>query len=158
MIRRPPRSTQGVSSAASDVYKRQGETEEDGTLPEASQQVYQNYPLTSACVPQHNDAPDNEVDWCTHCYAYLKHVGPDNQTCVCACARERARACMCAQAHACARARTRTLARARARARAQFTLAHAHAHKPAHACMRHARSHTRAHAAHGMAEESFPAR
>ena len=24
MIRRPPRSTQGVSSAASDVYKRQG--------------------------------------------------------------------------------------------------------------------------------------
>eukprot|EP00831_Metopus_contortus_P030245 TRINITY_DN24826_c0_g1_i2.p1 TRINITY_DN24826_c0_g1~~TRINITY_DN24826_c0_g1_i2.p1 ORF type:complete len:120 (+),score=12.51 TRINITY_DN24826_c0_g1_i2:134-493(+) len=25
MIRRPPRSTQGVSSAASDVYKRQGE-------------------------------------------------------------------------------------------------------------------------------------
>ena len=26
MIRRPPRSTQGVSSAASDVYKRQGET------------------------------------------------------------------------------------------------------------------------------------
>eukprot|EP00831_Metopus_contortus_P052463 TRINITY_DN44042_c0_g1_i1.p1 TRINITY_DN44042_c0_g1~~TRINITY_DN44042_c0_g1_i1.p1 ORF type:complete len:206 (+),score=22.13 TRINITY_DN44042_c0_g1_i1:65-682(+) len=26
MIRRPPRSTQGVSSAASDVYKRQGQT------------------------------------------------------------------------------------------------------------------------------------
>ena len=26
MIRRPPRSTQGVSSAASDVYKRQGRT------------------------------------------------------------------------------------------------------------------------------------
>ena len=27
MIRRPPRSTQGVSSAASDVYKRQGQDE-----------------------------------------------------------------------------------------------------------------------------------
>ena len=35
MIRRPPRSTQGVSSAASDVYKRQIADEpryEDGTL------------------------------------------------------------------------------------------------------------------------------
>ena len=29
MIRRPPRSTQGVSSAASDVYKRQGEENAD---------------------------------------------------------------------------------------------------------------------------------
>ena len=31
MIRRPPRSTQGVSSAASDVYKRQRETRETRT-------------------------------------------------------------------------------------------------------------------------------
>ncbi len=30
MIRRPPRSTQGVSSAASDVYKRQGPAGADG--------------------------------------------------------------------------------------------------------------------------------
>ena len=30
MIRRPPRSTQGVSSAASDVYKRQGYRFKDG--------------------------------------------------------------------------------------------------------------------------------
>ena len=29
MIRRPPRSTQGVSSAASDVYKRQEEEEKE---------------------------------------------------------------------------------------------------------------------------------
>eukprot|EP00831_Metopus_contortus_P066204 TRINITY_DN59075_c0_g1_i2.p1 TRINITY_DN59075_c0_g1~~TRINITY_DN59075_c0_g1_i2.p1 ORF type:complete len:129 (-),score=27.02 TRINITY_DN59075_c0_g1_i2:65-451(-) len=29
MIRRPPRSTQGVSSAASDVYKRQGKQHAD---------------------------------------------------------------------------------------------------------------------------------
>ena len=29
MIRRPPRSTQGVSSAASDVYKRQAEDSHD---------------------------------------------------------------------------------------------------------------------------------
>ena len=29
MIRRPPRSTQGVSSAASDVYKRQVQIELD---------------------------------------------------------------------------------------------------------------------------------
>ena len=29
MIRRPPRSTQGVSSAASDVYKRQDDSDRD---------------------------------------------------------------------------------------------------------------------------------
>ena len=29
MIRRPPRSTQGVSSAASDVYKRQAQYQSD---------------------------------------------------------------------------------------------------------------------------------
>eukprot|EP00831_Metopus_contortus_P018624 TRINITY_DN17958_c0_g1_i1.p2 TRINITY_DN17958_c0_g1~~TRINITY_DN17958_c0_g1_i1.p2 ORF type:complete len:100 (-),score=16.99 TRINITY_DN17958_c0_g1_i1:346-645(-) len=37
MIRRPPRSTQGVSSAASDVYKRQSQTplqqHHDGIFP-----------------------------------------------------------------------------------------------------------------------------
>ena len=32
MIRRPPRSTQGVSSAASDVYKRQTATMTDATV------------------------------------------------------------------------------------------------------------------------------
>eukprot|EP00831_Metopus_contortus_P027109 TRINITY_DN22897_c0_g1_i1.p3 TRINITY_DN22897_c0_g1~~TRINITY_DN22897_c0_g1_i1.p3 ORF type:complete len:106 (+),score=17.53 TRINITY_DN22897_c0_g1_i1:89-406(+) len=33
MIRRPPRSTQGVSSAASDVYKRQVSTQSTWALP-----------------------------------------------------------------------------------------------------------------------------
>eukprot|EP00831_Metopus_contortus_P068652 TRINITY_DN61438_c0_g1_i1.p2 TRINITY_DN61438_c0_g1~~TRINITY_DN61438_c0_g1_i1.p2 ORF type:complete len:202 (+),score=25.50 TRINITY_DN61438_c0_g1_i1:128-733(+) len=44
MIRRPPRSTQGVSSAASDVYKRQYQTQSTwGKLPQAINELFGNY-------------------------------------------------------------------------------------------------------------------
>eukprot|EP00831_Metopus_contortus_P052115 TRINITY_DN43758_c0_g1_i1.p2 TRINITY_DN43758_c0_g1~~TRINITY_DN43758_c0_g1_i1.p2 ORF type:complete len:127 (+),score=40.15 TRINITY_DN43758_c0_g1_i1:74-454(+) len=48
MIRRPPRSTQGVSSAASDVYKRQYQRRVHGNMEELKTMIHN---FTSQGVP-----------------------------------------------------------------------------------------------------------
>eukprot|EP00831_Metopus_contortus_P054763 TRINITY_DN4614_c0_g1_i6.p1 TRINITY_DN4614_c0_g1~~TRINITY_DN4614_c0_g1_i6.p1 ORF type:complete len:136 (-),score=36.54 TRINITY_DN4614_c0_g1_i6:216-623(-) len=50
MIRRPPRSTQGVSSAASDVYKRQYQRRVHGMLSDINKQ--KKGTMTSRCIHQ----------------------------------------------------------------------------------------------------------
>eukprot|EP00831_Metopus_contortus_P081599 TRINITY_DN8617_c0_g1_i3.p1 TRINITY_DN8617_c0_g1~~TRINITY_DN8617_c0_g1_i3.p1 ORF type:complete len:205 (-),score=32.25 TRINITY_DN8617_c0_g1_i3:169-783(-) len=53
MIRRPPRSTQGVSSAASDVYKRQGiNAEYMGFLTQSALSGQMIYPRLKECMKQ----------------------------------------------------------------------------------------------------------
>eukprot|EP00831_Metopus_contortus_P015915 TRINITY_DN16625_c0_g1_i1.p3 TRINITY_DN16625_c0_g1~~TRINITY_DN16625_c0_g1_i1.p3 ORF type:complete len:117 (+),score=27.54 TRINITY_DN16625_c0_g1_i1:122-472(+) len=56
MIRRPPRSTQGVSSAASDVYKRQLVKKLNSTISGLQEQINHNerLKLDSATIVQKN--------------------------------------------------------------------------------------------------------
>eukprot|EP00831_Metopus_contortus_P021513 TRINITY_DN19631_c0_g1_i2.p2 TRINITY_DN19631_c0_g1~~TRINITY_DN19631_c0_g1_i2.p2 ORF type:complete len:100 (+),score=26.10 TRINITY_DN19631_c0_g1_i2:79-378(+) len=55
MIRRPPRSTQGVSSAASDVYKRQ--TQSTWDLNPCLELFLIKYPTCSSVNKKGNDLP-----------------------------------------------------------------------------------------------------
>eukprot|EP00831_Metopus_contortus_P010586 TRINITY_DN14128_c0_g1_i1.p1 TRINITY_DN14128_c0_g1~~TRINITY_DN14128_c0_g1_i1.p1 ORF type:complete len:157 (+),score=35.91 TRINITY_DN14128_c0_g1_i1:97-567(+) len=77
MIRRPPRSTQGVSSAASDVYKRQGINAEYMGLPPDSSDCFCQYTLpfpSSTFITQKvkgiNTDPDFNYDQ-DHSYDYM---------------------------------------------------------------------------------------
>eukprot|EP00831_Metopus_contortus_P056543 TRINITY_DN48469_c0_g1_i1.p3 TRINITY_DN48469_c0_g1~~TRINITY_DN48469_c0_g1_i1.p3 ORF type:complete len:111 (+),score=44.89 TRINITY_DN48469_c0_g1_i1:93-425(+) len=65
MIRRPPRSTQGVSSAASDVYKRQVSTQSTWEDPEENEYQVQIEPDQTnepeeILVEPHNDVVPEE--------------------------------------------------------------------------------------------------
>ena len=64
MIRRPPRSTQGVSSAASDVYKRQGYAARRAELRRKAKEAARTRDRQAA-APQdeeeENDATEEEV-------------------------------------------------------------------------------------------------
>eukprot|EP00831_Metopus_contortus_P044670 TRINITY_DN35825_c0_g1_i2.p1 TRINITY_DN35825_c0_g1~~TRINITY_DN35825_c0_g1_i2.p1 ORF type:complete len:154 (-),score=24.45 TRINITY_DN35825_c0_g1_i2:237-698(-) len=66
MIRRPPRSTQGVSSAASDVYKRQG--------------INAEY-MGISCDCNHNHSYENNKQTCEYSHDY-SHA-PNEEACTC---------------------------------------------------------------------------
>ena len=64
MIRRPPRSTQGVSSAASDVYKRQTTPPHKKNLRDSTGKTFNSKIFT--VQPQHRPCASDEENHTTH--------------------------------------------------------------------------------------------
>ena len=71
MIRRPPRSTQSRSSAASDVYKRQGQS----PLSKVKEFVNTRCPVCGGKAKRESDTMPN---WAGSDWYFLRYIDPNN--------------------------------------------------------------------------------
>src|SRR5680860_401442 len=77
MIRRPPRSTQSRSSAASDVYKRQGESSILGGLPKGLPTILIPFSFIYFLFPRVIKIPSASTS-----SGYLPYVFRNSSTCI----------------------------------------------------------------------------